>query len=169
MTISTRRVATPFARSLVLSGLAVATLLGVPSLPGPAFAQAAAQANPAAPAVADTPEAAAETLDQRIASLHDKLQITANQEELWMPVAQTMRDNSAEIQKLVVAKKAQSPANMTALDDMMNYQAFAQAHVDGLKRLNATFKRLYNSLPDAQKAVADETFRDFGHNASKRG
>ncbi len=52
------------------------------------------------------------------------LKITAGQEALWTPVAQTMRDNSAEMEKLAVAKKAQSPTSMTALDDMANYQAF---------------------------------------------
>ena len=133
---------------------------------GHAVAQTAAPN--VAPNVADAKiEARADTIEQRIASLHEKLKITAAEEANWTPVAQTMRDNAADMEKLVVAKKAQSPANMTALDDMTNYQTFAQAHVDGLKKLNATFKTLYDSMPDAQKLVADETFRNFG--AAKRG
>ena len=121
------------------------------------------------PAAAVSAETKAETVEQRITSLHDKLQITANQEVNWTPVAQTMRDNAEAMQKLVVAKKAQSPTDMTALDDMMTYQAFAQAHVDGLKKLNSTFKTLYEAMPDAQKAIADETFRTYGRDNAKHG
>src|SRR5580698_2282250 len=149
MTIITRPVATTFARALTLSAILGATLLGGTALSSAAFAQTAAIST----------DAKAESVEQRITSLHESLKITANEEANWMPVAQTMRDNAAAMQKLVAEKKAQSPANMTALDDMLNYQAFAQAHVDGLKKLNATFKTLYDAMPADQKAVADETFR----------
>ena len=152
----------PLARAFAIAAVLGATLLGTTSLSSPVFAQTAATAPAAA-----TAEAKADTVEQRITSLHESLKITANQEADWMPVAQTMRDNAMAMEKLIAAKKAQSPANMTAMDDMMNYQAFAQAHVDGLKKLNSTFKTLYESMPDAQKLVADETFRNFGH--AKRG
>jgi protein CpxP len=162
MTRFTRLPAIPFARAFAIAAVLGATLLGTTSLSSPAFAQTAATSPAAA-----TAEAKADTVEQRITSLHESLKITANQEADWMPVAQTMRDNAAAMEKLIAAKKAQSPTNMTAMDDMMNYQAFAQAHVDGLKKLNSTFKTLYESMPDAQKLVADETFRNFGH--AKRG
>jgi len=162
MTIFTRPAAMTFARALTIPALLSATLLGGTALTSNAFAQTAAT-NTADAKI----QAKADTIEQRIASLHESLKITAAEEANWTPVAQTMRDNAADMEKLVVAKKAQSPANMTALDDMMNYQTFAQAHVDGLKKLNATFKVLYDAMPDAQKLVADETFRNFG--AAKRG
>jgi hypothetical protein len=150
MTIITRPVATTFARALTFSALLGATLLGGTALSSAAFAQT----------VAATPPAATSSTEMKV---------TANEETVWMPVAQTMRDNAAAMLKLVAEKKAQSPANMTALDDMMNYQTFAQAHVDGLKKLNATFKTLYEAMPADQKAVADETFRSFGHDKAKKG
>ena len=156
--------ATTVARALTLPVILGATFLG-----GATFSSAFAQAPTTPPAAMSSTEAAAETVEQRITSLHDKLQITAAEEANWKPVAQTMRDNAEAMQKLVAAKKAQSPANMTALDDMMTYQAFAQAHVDGLKQLNSTFKTLYDAMPVAQKAVADETFRSFGRDNAKRG
>lgn len=159
MTIITRHAATTLARALTISALFGATLLGGTALSSAAFAQTAAIST----------DAKAESVEQRITSLHESLKITANEETVWMPVAQTMRDNAAAMQKLVAEKKAQSPANMTALDDMTNYQAFAQAHVDGLKKLNATFKTLYEAMPADQKAVADETFRSFGHANAKKG
>ena len=49
---------------------------------------------------------------------------------------------------------------MTAVDDLKTYGKFAQAHVDGLKSLTASFETLYNSMPDAQKKVADEVFQN---------
>src|ERR1700761_2577565 len=106
MTNFTRRMATPFARALSISGVLGATLLGATSLSAPVFAQGTTMA----PAAADTAEAKAESIEQRISSLHDMLKITAGQEALWTPVAQTMRDNSAEMEKMVADKKAQSPA-----------------------------------------------------------
>ena len=160
----TRPMATTFARALILPAVLGATLLGGTAFSSAAFAQAAT-----IPPAAMSATEASETVEQRITNLHTKLQITANEEANWTPVAQTMRDNADAMQKLVAAKKAQSPTNMTALDDMMNYQTFAQAHVDGLKKLNATFKTLYEAMPDAQKKVADETFRSFGRDTNKRG
>ena len=52
---------------------------------------------------------------------------------------------------------------MTALDDLMTYQKFAQAHVEGLKKLIAAFSTLYQSMPDAQKKIADQVFQNSGH------
>ena len=161
---TTRPVATTFARALTLSALLGATLVGGTALSSAAFAQTAAATPPAAMTDAKT-----ETVEQRITTLHEQLKITASEEANWTPVAQTMRDNAEAMQKLVAAKKAQSPATMTALDDMMTYQTFAQAHVDGLKRLNSTFKTLYEAMPADQKAIADETFRSFGRDNAKHG
>lgn len=137
MTMFTRPVAMTLARAFAIPALLSATLLGGIALTSHAFAQTAATSTADAKI-----EARADTIEQRIASLHGSLKITPAEEANWTPVAQTMRDNAADMEKLVVAKKAQSPANMTALDDLMNYQTFAQAHVDGLKKLNATFKSL---------------------------
>jgi hypothetical protein len=169
MSFFTRLLAVPiaFGRALALSTLLGAALLGTTCLGSPLLAQAVATSPPA---VSGTIDAAVETVEQRISNLHDKLMITGNEEAAWMSVAQVMRDNSAAIERLVVAKKAQTPESMTALDDLLTYQAFAQAHVDGLKRLISTFKSLYDSMSDAQKAVADETFRSFGRSdAARRG
>ena len=43
------------------------------------------------------------------------------------------------------------PQDMTAVDDLKSYQKYAQAHVDGLKNLIASFATLYDALPDDQK------------------
>jgi hypothetical protein len=59
------------------------------------------------------------------------------------------------MEKLSATKTAQSPQMMSAVDDLKGYEAFAQAHVDGLKNLIASFDTLYAAFPDAQKKVAD--------------
>ena len=47
---------------------------------------------------------------------------------------------------------------MTAMDDLQTYATFAQAHVDGLKNLIASFQTLYDAMPAPQKKLADQVF-----------
>ncbi len=104
-------------------------------------------------------EAREETVDQRIATLHAELKITPAEESDWQAVAQTMRDNAAAMQKLASDKTSQPADRMTAIDDLQTYQAFAQAHVDNLKKLTASFQTLYSAMPDTQKKIADQVFQ----------
>ena len=158
----------PVARTSSIALMIGAAILAYPVPPAHAeglktasvlMAQAATPKPPVvAPMVAEKPE----TVEARIADLRAKLQITAAQESKWNDVAKVMRDNAAVMEKRVAAKKAQAPNDMTALDDLMTYQAFAQAHLDGLKALTAAFKTLYNAMPAEQKLVADKAFMQFG-------
>jgi hypothetical protein len=110
-------------------------------------------------------ESKAETVEQRIVTLHKKLKITADQEDSWNHVAQAMRDNAAAMEKLIADEKTAHPAAQTvsAVEDLKTYEAFSQAHVDGLKNLIAAFGTLYDSMPDAQKKIADHVFSTSGH------
>jgi hypothetical protein len=166
----------------VTRSVAVAALLGATMLASPLSAARAAPATtapfqmaqavaPASPPAATAPTAAtaatavetkAETVEQRITSLHTALQITPNEESNWNGVAKAMRDNAAAIQKLAADKNAQASQGMTAVDDLKTYEKFARAHVAGLKHLNVSFEKLYNSMPDPQKKVADDVFQNFG-------
>jgi len=74
-----------------------------------------------------------------------------------------MRQNSANMENLVSAKRLQGSQGLTAENDLKNYQEFAQAHVEGLKSLRVAFDALYDSMPDAKRKNADEVFQDFGH------
>ena len=105
----------------------------------------------------------AETVEQRITSLHIALQITPKEETDWTSVAQAMRENAAAMQKLAADNTVQAPQSMTAVEDLKTYQKFAQAHVDGLKNLTSSFETLYDAMPDAQKKVADEVFQSSRH------
>ena len=103
-------------------------------------------------------EQRAETIEQRIATLHTELKITPAQEAQWQAVAQVMRDNATSMEKLATDKASQSQTEMTAVEDLQTYEQFAQAHVDGLKKLVASFQTLYDAMPQSQKKLADQVF-----------
>jgi hypothetical protein len=106
-----------------------------------------------------------ETVEARIASLHASLMITPDEEQDWTAVAQVMRTNEAATQTRVEQEKAGPPHGRTAVQDLRTYEAFTQAHVDGLKTLISSFEVLYAAMPAPQQAVADRVFRTFGHRA----
>jgi hypothetical protein len=141
----------PVKRSLAVAGLIAATALAAP----PSFAQAGATA----PAHQTRTERRAETVEQRITSLHATLKITAAEEPAWQAVAQTMRDNAAALDKLTAETAEQTRKEMSALEDMQTYARYAQAHADGAKALIASFTALYDIMPDEQKKLADRVFQ----------
>ena len=153
----------PFARIVAIAALMGATFLTTPLAATRALAQAAPAATPVASAAAETK---GETVEQRITNLHAALKITPAEEAQWNGVAQAMRENAAAMDKLVATGRTTPPQNMTAVQDLQNYQQFAQAHVDGLKNLTSAFSTLYNAMPDAQKKVADQVFLTSGHGTS---
>jgi hypothetical protein len=166
----------PFAVSTSRTrSLAVAALIGTTMLVGP-FIAARAESMIGAPfllAQAASPTASpaaaemkAETIEQRITSLHTALEITPAEESNWTNVAQSMRDNAAAMQKLSADKTAQSTQGVSAVDDLKTYEKFAQAHVAGLKGLIASFETLYNGMPDSQKKTADGVFQSFNREAA---
>ena len=101
-----------------------------------------------------------ESIEDRIAKLHESLKITAAQETHWKAVADVMRANAAAMDKLVADKAAKDPQSLTAVDDLKNYELFAQAHVTGLKKLISVFDTLYAAMPPAQKTIADQVFEN---------
>jgi Ni/Co efflux regulator RcnB len=156
-----------------LRAAALAALFGAASLLAPlqsARAQTAENAPPqhTAPIATKAHWTRHETIDQRIASLHESLKITPDEETQWADVAQTMRDNEATVQKLAADARTTPVENATAVDDLKAYQKFAQAHVDGLAKMTASFETLYTAMPDPQKKIADQVFANFGHKAAHR-
>jgi protein CpxP len=145
------------ARSIAMTALLGVSLLATPLAAYAADATAAVQQDGTKAA-----NAPAETVEQRITNLHAELKITPAEESKWNNVAQAMRENAAAMEKLAAAKTVQAPSSMTAVDDLKRYEAYAQAHVDGLKNLIASFETLYATFPDAQKKTADQVFQTFG-------
>jgi periplasmic protein CpxP/Spy len=153
MLYPTRRhgIAASLTRSVAFAALMSAPLAAIP------LTLAHAQ-NPVTPAAVNPADTKGETVEQRITQLHAQLKITPDQESKWNAVAQAMRDNAANMDKLIAEKHQKGPQNMTAVDDLQTYQQFAQAHVDGLKNLTSAFKSLYNAMSDDQKKNADQVF-----------
>jgi periplasmic protein CpxP/Spy len=121
-----------------------------------AFAQSAAPAS--APAAASAAAGKHErNVEDRIAYLHSQLKITPAQETQWSAFADVMRNNAETMGTLFQQRKAAT--NQSALDDMKQYTAIAQAHADGMNKLVGAFEPLYNSFSPEQKTLADETFR----------
>jgi protein CpxP len=145
--------------SHIVRSLAVATLAGTTLFAG-ALAPVSAQDNKA-PAAAAATSSKPETVEQRITTLKTALQITPAQESTWTGVATAMRENAGAMETLVKSKRAKT-GDLTAMDDLLTYQDFSQARLDGLKNLTSAFRTLYDSMPDAQKKVADSVFQGYG-------
>jgi hypothetical protein len=158
-----KRTTTPFQRR-PMPVLAAGLLLAIATLAAPASAATPGQTQ----ASAHVMTVAAHTpVDTRINSLHARLQITADQESLWQPVAQVMRDNASTMDSLRQSRTANANS-MSAIDDLHSYGEVVDAHADGIKKLTAAFEALYNSMSNTQKHNADLIFRNDSH-MSKKG
>jgi protein CpxP len=148
-------------RSFAFTALVSATMLASPLTTARAgdlsfqLAQAATAPTEAGTAAMATK---GETVEQRIATLHTALKITHDEDTQWKAVAQAMRENASNMDKLVAEGRTTPPQAMSAIDDLKMYQKVSQAHVDGLKNLISSFSTLYSAMPDAQKKVADTVF-----------
>jgi periplasmic protein CpxP/Spy len=152
--VHARGVMAPFAMTL-----AAAAFLAAGTMTPPAYAQTATHAKPTAAKAATSMRP--ESVDQRIAQLRRELKITAAQEQDWQAVAQVMKSNADTMQNLVQQTRSEGPRSQrNALEDLQNYQKFAQAHADGLQKLTSAFATLYNSMTPEQKANADKVFRE---------
>jgi len=164
----------PATRSFAIAALLGATMLANPltaaradTIANASFQLAQAGPGPQTPAAAAATSAKAETVEQRITSLHSALKITTDEEPKWVAVAQAMRDNATTMEKLVAEAKLVPAEKSTAVEDLKMYQKFSQAHVDGLKNLISSFSTLYSAMPDAQKKIADVVFQTHENGPAK--
>lgn len=155
----------------------LATVLASTFLICGAYAQSPAATPGAAPPAATTSEAASPAMkkadgkrhmdvEKHIKDLHAKLKITEAEESQWATVAQTMRDNTMEIDQAIEKREAMIK-NATAIDNLNAYGDIAQAHADSVRKLATAFTPLYTSMSDEQKKVADEVFAHRAHEGKK--
>ena len=150
----------PVARTFAIASLTGAALLA--GSVAPAWAQTADSKTQTPPAAAAATSTKPETVEQRIVTLKTALKITPDQEPKWTAVAQAMRDSSVQMEKLVATKRAIPPEKTTAVDDLKTYQEFTEVRLDGLKKVNSSFKSLYDSMTAEQKKNADMVFEKYG-------
>jgi hypothetical protein len=98
--------------------------------------------------------------ETRIKELHAKLHITAEQEGLWAPVAQAMRDNAEEMEGLIQARR-QNKSQMSTIENLTAFEEITQAHADGIKRFVAALQPLYDAMSAAQQKNADLVFQSM--------
>jgi len=157
----------PVARSFAIASLTGAALLAASVAPTWAQTPDNKTDNKTPPAAAAATSTKPETVEQRIVTLKAALKITPDQEPKWTAVAQAMRDSSVQMEKLVATKRAIPPEKTTAVDDLKTYQEFTEVRLDGLKKVNSTFKSLYDSMPAEQKKNADMVFEKYGPSKSQ--
>jgi periplasmic protein CpxP/Spy len=101
----------------------------------------------------------ADRVEQRIADLHAKLQITQDEQALWDKFAQVMRDNAQQMRQSA-GERAARLKEMNASDNMQSYAQLTMLHAQDLQNLSAAFQPLYASLSQDQQHAADTMFRD---------
>lgn len=105
----------------VTRALSMATFLGAIALAGPAAVAAdTASTAPGVTAGSATKVDPQDRVEQRIASLHGKLRITAAQETQWAIVAQAMRDNAKSMDALI-KERAANAKSMSAVSGIPSF------------------------------------------------
>lgn len=152
-----------------IAGVAAAAFFGAALLAPGASAQQSAPAQPmssAPPRSAPMSSSATSAMpgqkhsarvESRITSLHSQLKVTPDQESKWSAVADAMRDNASSLDELA-QQRASMRGKMNAVDDLKSYEAIADAHAEGLKKLVPAFSSLYDSMSETQKKNADQVF-----------
>lgn len=158
-----------------LAALPAAALVWGVVAGGSALAQTAAPATPPA-ATAPPPSAAGHQqaghrgmpahVDDRIAAMHRRLQITSQQEPAWNAFAQVMRDNAATAAQ-AYQDRAEHLQSMTAPENLHAFAQLEQTRAQGVQTLATAFDTLYGQLSDDQKRIADGMFRRQGEHAAQ--
>jgi periplasmic protein CpxP/Spy len=111
--------------------------------------------------VSQTPTASptSDPIAGRIKYLHDRLRITAEQEQLWESVAQAIRDSARDTAPLL-KERFRATTSGSALDVLHSYESLGEVQLDSLKKFIASFDPLYDSLADNQRKIADAILRE---------
>jgi hypothetical protein len=66
-------------------------------------------------------------------------------------------------------QRAQQFETMNAVQNMQSYEQLAEAHAQHLQKLVPAFEKVYDSMTDQQKQVADQVFRENAEQHAQRG
>jgi len=110
----------------------------------------------------------ADAVERHIQSLHRALHITPAQEALWKPLAAAMRQNVVDLDS-IYEQREKHYDEMSAVDNLRSYAAVQETHARNVSSLIGPFEALYESFSDAQKRIADETFRRLTDTAVRAG
>jgi hypothetical protein len=135
-----------------LAPLAVAMALGTAaaSLPGVAFAQAAA------PQAQTQAQERPSRIEGRIAYLRTELKITDAQAPLWEKVATVLRENDKARRDAFTAMRGARDQKPTALERLDRRQKMAEQQAASTAKLRTALEPLYAAMTDEQKKDADQ-------------
>jgi hypothetical protein len=128
-----------------------------PAAPGNEAGNGGAAAAPGANATAGAPNGL-NWVQQQADRWHRQLRITAAQEQAWTQFAEIMRANARHLEQLY-QDRSEHYENMSAVDNLKNYQEIIQAQAEDLSKKGAAFQVLYDALSPEQKQSADRIFR----------
>jgi hypothetical protein len=100
----------------------------------------------------------------RIKYLHDRLRITAEQEELWDKVGLAIRDNAQNLVPLLKERRRAATTG-SAPEVLHAYEALGVAQLDSQRKIVTVFEPLYASLSESQKKIADAIIREGAQSA----
>jgi protein CpxP len=155
-------------RSHHLASAAVAAMLVLPAaaLAQPAQAPGAANTSPAPTAAASPMTShpiagnnAEQRVENYIRELHAELRITPAEQAQWDQFANVMRENARAMDR-DFAQRMQQFATMNAVQNMQSYERIAEAHAQHLQKLVPAFAALYNAMPEQQRRLTDQVFRE---------
>ena len=149
-----------FLRQTMLATVAVfglGTIAATAATPAPTTSQAAPAAPASAPAA--KPPSMAERVNQRIAELHKKLQITSAEEPQWRRFTAVMRENDRTMDNAMRQRMDKLPG-MNAEQNMKSYAHIAALHAQNMRKMLPAFEHLYHAMPAGQKQTVDQVFRN---------
>ena len=156
-------------RSTYFASAAIAALLALPAaaLAQSSQASTTAATTPSAPTAAASPMSAnavpggnaEQRVEAHIRQLHAQLRITSAEQPQWERFANTMRENARTMDQEFVQRMQQFPT-MNALENMQSYERIADMHAEDLHKLVPAFENLYSVMPEQQKRLTDQVFRE---------
>lgn len=100
-------------------------------------------------------------IEARTSKLHQQLQITPAEEQLWNNLASVIKANGQAMRQAYEQRHAHV-ASLDAGENLRLYADSAEVHARNMRRFAATFDKLYRVMPPEQKKVADAFFRTRG-------
>jgi protein CpxP len=161
--------------SLRRTVFAGATVIGLPIFGAALYPAAAAPqggggpvaaGQPATPVKAESGHQQQGKIEQQIADLHAKLQITPSQQPQWDQFAQVMRDNARRVDESF-QRRVEALPGLTAPENIQSYAQVAEEHAQDVQKLVPAFQALYATMTDTQKRTADQVFRADAHHGGQ--
>lgn len=109
---------------------------------------------------------AVEYTEAQITQLHDSLDITEAQENLWNNLILVMRENAKDMDALT-RDRAENAKPMNSVEHMKYHRQITAAHLGQLDKLIPPFEAFYTGMSDEQKKIVDTIFRTGKHEKRK--